>query len=608
MKIGSGYIPVESVPPFKGLATSYPSDALPPQYSPSMQNIAIRDGIITRRAGGNQLGQDLVGRVLAFINFAPLGTTPYLVAFTSKRQYYYNASTNKFVDLTDGQVSYTITAIGTSGSYFRIAGDHVADFTVGQQIPVVAGANEGVYVVDTVTLVTGNTHIATTPPSPTQTVAGAIVIADELTTGTLDQIDAVVLTDINSHRCLMTNGKDGPLVWDGDVSHVFEAWAPNYTDFVTCKSLAVFNEHLFLGGVVIAAAPTESVTVAWSKAGDFDEFEDGDAGAQILYQLVTGIQRMDVLGDRLAIYSADTIVTGMYNGLPAVFIFETVIPQGTRLAAPNAITSLNIGHVFVSEENFYLFDGTRGLRVLGENIYSDYKVVKDFSYLYKTSCLTDFSKRTMYFAVPDGSSGTTVYTARYDIFNLADIIWCKEKYAYDARAWGFYINDSVSILWEDAAWEPVDSAWGDELGSWNEEGERLNFPIRVYGTSTGQVVLVTEGTLPDCEVPVYQEYHTKDFQASEPVQGGGLISPTSVLGRWGEIEIEAKGSGVIVAYSTDQGSSWTTAATLALTSRWTNYQIPIDVSSRTLRVRFGIIDGLYSLRLIRLWYKPGGPQ
>lgn len=407
----------------------------------------------------------------------------------------------------------------------------------------------------------------------------------------------------------MTNGRDVPRFWNGDTGFTFNLWTPTYTDFVTCKTLCVFNEHLFLGNLVLTGAVTEPVSVAWSKAGDFEEFEDGDAGVQILYQLVTELQAMNVLGDRIAINSADTLVTGMYNGLPAVFIFETVIPQGTRLAAAKAITTLNVGHVFISEENFYLFDGTRGLRELGTSIYSDYKTTKDFQYLYRASALTDFSKKTMYFAVPDGDESTTIYTARYDIYNLADITWAKEKYYDDVSAWGFFINDSTVIYWEDAAWETVDSPWSNELGSWNEEGERLNFPIRVYGTSSGRVVLVTEGAMLDRGNSVYQRYETKDFVAFEPSPTYGTpIAPRAVLGRWGEIEFEAKGSGVTVSYSLDQGSTWTEVQDVTLTGQWTNYQLPIDVSSRQLRLRFDTTTEVFSLRAHRVWFKPGGPQ
>lgn len=608
MKPNTGYVCVESKPPLRGLATNFPSNKIPSEFSPNLLNCVIRDGQVFRRAGGNQLGQQLVGVVLDMANFGPLGEAQPLVVLTSKRQYAYDESTDKFVDLTPNQTAYAIIAIGTAGSYFEIAGDHVAEFTVLQDIPVVGGVNEGVYAIGTISLVGGNTRLGTVPPSPTQTIAGNIVVADELTTGPTDFINSVAITDLNSHRFLMTNGKDSPLVWDGDLGNEFEEWAPNYTNFVTCKTFEVFSEHLFLGWVITSVG--EPLGLAWSAAGDFDEFETGDSGFQLMYQLGTGIRALKVLGDRIAIYSNDTIMTGVFVGLPAVFIFEVVIPNGIRLVGPKAIASINVGHVFLSEENIYLFDGTRGLRVLGDSIYTDYKQFKDFANLQRTTLLNDFAKRTIYFAVPFQGSRTTVYTARYDVFNLADIVWAKEEYEDNVRSWGYHINVTEILTWEDAPWETNNTPWRDEIGIWSEESEQIGFPIRVYGTPEGRVVIVTEGIASDRGEDVVQFYETKDFEVPE-LEGspiGGLGTGESLLGRWTEIEFEAAGIGFTVMYSVDRGRVYNLFQEVELQETFVTYRIPIDHVGRTLRVRFQSFQDGWSLRTVRAWVRPGGPQ
>jgi hypothetical protein len=537
-----------------------------------------------------------MGRVLAITEFGELNEPKELVVLTSKRQYYYNVASNIFVDLTPDQVSHTILANPDEDS-ISIAGDHTATFVVGFEFPIVGGVNEGVYTTVSSSFGGGNTTIVVEEILPDEmTVAGAVVLASEWETEERAIIDYASLTDVNGHRLLVTNGSDTPRFWEGDTSVEFEDWVPAFDGFVTCKTLSVFAEHLFLGGVTTAVE--EQMVVAWSDAGDFEEFEEGQAGLQILYQL-DRIIAMEVLGDRLAIYSPDAVVTSSYVGGQVVFTFETVIPAGTRHVGGNALTNINVGHIYASQENFYLFDGTRGLRVLGDAIYSDYKGRKDHENLHRICALNDYAKRTLYWAVPDLNGGTMVYTVEYDVFDLSRMSWAREKYAHNPTAWGFFTNHTITLLWEDAEWEPDEMPWEDELGAWAEEAEQLEFPIRCFGTDEGFMFLSTEGVLTDDGAAAEQVYETMDFSIPEEFH--------SVLGRWGEIEFEASGTNVDVAYSKDLGSNWTSVETTTLSGSYTAYRLPIDAMSRTLRVRFSTFSN-FRLRWCRLWVRSGGAR
>jgi len=590
------YVPVESIAPLRGLATTPASTRLDPAYSPSLMNCVIRDGEVRRRGGYQQLGQRLVGRVLALVEFGELAESRVLVALTSHRQYYYSTGTGLFVDLTPGQASYTITA-NPSTTSFRVATDLTAEFTAGRLFPVVGGANEGVYTVASSSFGGGNTTIVVEETLPDSlTVAGAIILADDFETDERGTLSYASLTDVNGHRLLVTNGNDIPRVWDGDTGAGFEDWTPTFTDFVTCDTVAVFAEHLFLGGITNTTG-YEPQTIAWSDAGDFEDFETGQAGIQILYQL-DDIKALEVLGDRLTVYSSDAAMTGVYVGNTAVFAFDLVIPEGLRLASPTILTSINVGHVFASQENFYLFDGTRGLRIIGDMIYSHYKANKDQELLYRSASLNDHAKRTLYFAIPDVAGGTNVYTVEYDVFNLSNMSWGLERYSHDPTAFGFFTNHTEELTWEDASWEPADMPWEDELGAWAEEAEQLEFPIRCFGTLDGDVFLATEGVLTDDGVAAEQRYETMDFSLPEVYE--------SVFTRWGEIEVEMSGTEVDVAISVDRGRNWTSVETLTLTDSYESYRVPIDYSGRTIRVRFTTTTS-FRLRWVRLWGRPGGP-
>lgn len=598
MKLTQQYIPVESNAPLRGLATTPASTRLDPAFSPRLLNCVIRDGEVRRRGGYQQIGQRLVGKVLAITEFGELNEDAELVVLTTKRQYYYDVGTNLFIDLTPDQVSHTILANPSSTSV-RVATDLTATFIAGFVFPIVAGANQGVYTTVSSSFGGGNTTITVAETLPAVgTVAGAIVLADEFDTEERGFIDFASLTDDNGHRLLITNGNDTPRYWSGDVGDDFEDWTPvNFPDFLTCKTMAVFAEHLFLGGVVTTTRDEPSL-IAWSDAGDFEEFVLGQAGVQVLYQL-GDIRSMEILGDRLAIYSSDAVMTGTYIGGTAVFAFEVVIPAGTRLVSGGSVTNINVGHLYVSQENFYLFDGTRGLRVLGDAIYSDYKGRKDHENLYQICCLNDFAKRTIYWAIPDLTGGVMVYTVEYDVFDLSRMSWACEKYADNPTAWGFFTNHTVALTWDDAEWEPDDMPWEDELGAWAEEAEQLEFPIRCFGSDEGYVFLATEGVLNDNGTAAEQSYETMDFSVPETF--------LSQFGRWGEIEFEALGTGCEVSVSKDLGANWTSVEEVTLSSSYTTYRLPIDQSSRTLRVRFAT-ETQFRLRWCRLWVRPGGPR
>lgn len=605
MNPNGDYIPVESNAPFKGLATSPLSTRLSPQYSPNLLNCQIReDGTVRRRPGYTKLGRTLVGRVLAMEEFGALGEDPYFVVLTSHRQYYYDPVTQDFIDLTPGQQTYPLIT-ATLPHTLIINGDKTLDFLDGRIFPIVGGLNEGVYTVNgDATFAAGQTTIIVDETLASATVTSSnLVVADDFTTGDTDQIDFEDVTDISGRRFIVTNNHDRPRFWDGNTSNAFALWTPAFTNFETCKTIKVFAEHLFLGGITLS--DLEPQTVAWSAAGDFEDFDGADSGVQILYQLVD-IVAMKILGDRLAIYSNDVIMSAIFVDLPAVFAFEVVIPEGTRFIGKNALVSVDVGHIYLSEQSIYLFDGSRGLRVLGDMIATDYRATKDQENLHLVASTNDFAKRMIFFAVPAVSGGTMIYTLFYDVYNLGATVWSREQFSHSPRSFGFFINRAETLTWEDASWEPANTPWEDELGSWGEEGEQLNFPIRTFGTNEGEVFIITESVINDYGALAEQRYDTMDFTIPEAFH--------STIGRWGELEFEASGSGMGVSFSTDKGQSYVDASkvpqyeeAVTLTATPEYYRIPIDFSSRTLRVKFSSgVD--FALRWIRLWVRPGGPR
>lgn len=599
------FIPLDSNVPLRGLATSPPSTRLNTSLSPNLMNVTVRDGVIRRRAGYLQLGERLIGKILGITEFGPIGSDPLFVVFTDRRQYAYDHAADDFVDLTPNQVNHSIISVNQGTKTFEIAGDQTSIFVSGFTFPLIGGANGGIYTTVSSSFPSPNTEIIVEETIPSPSTAGNIVTADEFATPAKNTIDFAGVTDVNLRQLIVTNGFNKPRTWDGTLAGRFIDWDDetlpigeklNFPDFLTCTSIATFRDHLFLGGLTLTGPELQSI--AWSNAGDFSDFVAGSSGQQLLHEVVTQIQRLEPLGDRLAVYSDDTIHLATFIGDPAIFLFEAVIPDGTRLAASGAVVSIDLGHVYVAEENFYIFDGSRGVFVLGEAIYNDYKGRKDHENLHLLNTLNDFSKRTLFFAVPDISGGATVFTAVYDLRNLSAIAWAREQYNDAPTAFGFFTN-RFSYTWDDAPWEPTNMKWEEELGPWGGEGEQVEFPVRTFGSANGDVFIVTEGVFKDNGVAVEELYETLDFT---------LPSFQSVLGRAIEVEFEAWGTKMDISISLDKGFTYQAIKTdFALTPSPQYHTIPIDQSARTMRIRFRSLED-FSLSQVRLWVRPGAPR
>ena len=246
---------------------------------------------------------------------------------------------------------WDIKAADSTSDWFEVQGDHTGYWTAGRLLRVSsAGGNTGEYVVSS-SATDGvapdiNTQISvTTSVTTTNTDVGNLQSIDEFVTGAEQFMDWAEATDINERQLIVTNGASIPRTWSGDITEKFHHWRPDFTSLTTCRTISVFSEYLFLGAVTLSTSGEDPQSVAWSDSGDFRDFNTGSSGVQLLHELETPIKEMRTLGDRLVIYSNDQIVNGSFVGGAAVFAFETVIPEGTRLISTNAVGPINVGHV-----------------------------------------------------------------------------------------------------------------------------------------------------------------------------------------------------------------------------------------------------------------------
>jgi hypothetical protein len=603
MKVNKTHISIKSGFPLMGLNTYAPSTLIDGGLSPHAINMLATKGTVVTRRGHRQLGsaivdveqQEITDPVLALFEFEDLNDTRSLIAITTKRQYKYDSGDEEWDDITVLGTSYTIDDSDATANTITISGDGdlSTTFPIGSTIKITGTANiNGSYTVVDISYSAPDFVIElddVTHGSQTGTVNKYI----EWTGDEDDFVDWVLGTDGTGRRAFVTNGKDTPITWNG--SGHFTLFEPNYTDFVTCKTFEVFFDTLVMGNITTTSR--EPQLIAWSDIADFDEFEAGTAGFNLVADSQGSISRLLKLGDRLAIYSENSIGVVTNVGGTAIFSFEQLI-QSTRLLSPRAIVSLGPYHLYASQENFYLFDGTRMVRPIGDAVHKTYREEVFLSLANRSYAFADIAKNTVFWVIPVSATENVVYTSEYNIYVIDQIAWSRSTYSTKPTVVGFFSRD-IDLTWDSS--QLAGLSWLDVAGSWLTGSFRADFPVRVIG-SEGRVYLDDESQRSDDGTDIPFVWDSKDHVLPEIYQ--------SQNGRWSEIELELRGTEVEIWYSLDQGSTYQLLKTLTLSSRWNMYKVFIDKTSRTMRFSLrneGESDWC-EMRFYNVWVRPTSPK
>jgi len=511
-----------------------------------------------------------------------------------------SVATNAVDGLITG-VSYPVTGANAVADTFDVAGDHEALFTAGTIFRVDdSTGDDGFYTVASSSHAGGTTTITVDEDVDPGTGDGSIRVLREMTSTAGDYIDYAVGTDDDYHRLYITNGRDRPRYWDGS-SDSFYLWCPEFTGFETCRTMEVFFDYMVLGYITLASDNPK--TIAWSDTSDFQEFNDDNSGILLIPSLSGDIQRIEPLGDRLIVYSDDSIASLTLVGYPTILSSEVLIPKGVRLVSPRGIASFGPAHLFASQENFYFFDGGRAIRPIGDAVRALYKEEINFQHGSSLFAFNDVVKRMIFVFVPttdDGSgnlSGGTIFTLDYNIYDLRDFKWSHLETTDLPTCFGYYVRET-GARWSDYP----DVAWVDMEGIWIEEAGQVDFPVRMMGA--GSEVFMWDETIGlddagDSDTAYTAFYQTPDLVVPEVSQ--------STLGRWLEFEVDLAGVEVTLAYSTNHGATWTDISTQTLTGEFQTYRFLFDVSSRFVRFKLYSMEQ-FRFRWGRAWVRVGAPR
>lgn len=213
----------------------------------------------------------------------------------------------------------------------------------------------------------------------------------------------------------ITNGVDAPFKWSGSGNG---ATFTVPTGLTTAKFVKQFNNYLFLANVTVSGTVHQSriywsnikTTGTWTST-DFIEVAKDDG------QDITGIR---VLSDRLVIYKRRSVYNMFFTGDSDI---PFILPGGGKsnsavgCVAPFSIQELENGHIFLSHDGWYFYDGNNSYKI-SEKITTSLLETNTTRLSQARSCVQK-SKNRYLCALPSTSQTENDLVFVFDIFNNA---------------------------------------------------------------------------------------------------------------------------------------------------------------------------------------------
>lgn len=605
MKRNRNYQPEGTIFPLLGVDYLIPSTQLNPRHAVDLKNIEITRGLARKRRGYRQLGSTLdANPIMMLQEFETSAGVKYLVASTTLRQYRYDSSGPSWVDITPRNSSRAINAVDQGTKTFtHNTNDITSEYPTGAAFHISGSTgNDGAYTVVSSAYST-NTTIVVSETIPDATADGTMASDIDLTGDETNQFDWVIGQDESSKRIILTNGVDKPREWTGTNQFTVTAWTVAGDSIDTVGSVETFYDHLVLGNVKVNGNENKQ-KIYWSDTTDFDDFDNGNAGDNLFADARGDLFKLEVFGDRMVVYFDDSIATVLFIQGIEVFGFDNLV-QDTRYLAKRGVINIGPFQLFESQENIYLFEGTRQFGTVGDRIQERYRQEVSYPLKERGHAFHDKPKKKIYFAIPFSDTETICYVAEYLILSPNDYVWSKYVFADRATAFGFFTREST-ITWDNQEYNA--KLWNELSLNWNEGSAREGFPVLVMGDSTGNVYALDDVFNTDDGNSIDAYWISKDFTLPDVSLNENP--------RWIEAELELKGTSVNVEYSPDQGNSWyymaqeadgSNSQGVTLSSNWVKYKFFFDVRSPTLRIRLSDSGSdAFEFRWLKVWHTTMG--
>lgn len=384
-----------------------------------------------------------------------------------------------------------------------------------------------------------------------------------------------ILDPTGADMYVLTNGKDAIMKWDGSGDfEVFGGGTSYYAKAVGTFQNRIIQGNTTEGGVICPKR------VRWSAVGAPEDYTNTGSGFVDLVDTPDNVVAFAALKGKFYVFKETSIWEMIYAGGPRYFDF-TIRVANVGCIATNAISSTKERIVFIGGEDIYVFDGYN-VTPIGEQIRLQLFGIETaiMNSTKANRCCSAYVQdlKEYWLAVPvQGDIPNKLY--KYSIDNKCWIP--REK---EVTAFGFYRAAAGN---EEVTWEDDVGLWSADTEIWLSSGVATGAITTVIGMSDGYVKednRVTKSS--DAFV-----FETKDWYFAHAE-------------RWIGFRVQAKGGPFYFSYSTDEGDSWSAPMLLAVSTDFTEYEIPLNLTSQHIRCKLETSETDFDIKWIEPWYIP----
>ncbi len=401
----------------------------------------------------------------------------------------------------------------------------------------------------------------------------------------------------------MTNGVDPIIKYtgSGEVTLLGGLASPA----ITAKYIVPYMDYMLLLNCQVAGTAIPQ-RVIWSGLAKPEVYSGGHSGEYDILSRGAEIKAPSMLRGTLYIHMANSIVGFYWVGGRDVFRWEIVVPE-TGLAGKRTVGEFGEFQIFLGWDNVYIFDGTQHLQPITRDKIGR-GLIDSINYDNIDNAFSVVDKKFNLYSlfIPEGADYWPRTRWTYDI---AGQTWAKHRYELyndlsdeDGNAAGF-LGGTLFRAFEGLRWSDLIGAWEDQTWRWSDRDVAKDAPritLITSGDATadrtgdvtgGDVLLESVLALDDNGTAIDGSYETKDFQLGDTT-------------RYTIVEFEAIGDSIDLAYSVNEGLSWTAIETVELSKdTYVRYRVYFDVLAQRCRFRFrnDTQGEFFDLRKWRFW-------
>lgn len=491
--------------PRGGLRYDLPADLISPLELSGCQNIFFEDGLVKKRFGYKQMGENLPlnGAVMGSDQYYKFGGQSYLLVITTKDIYQWNSVTKRWVSI----------GVGEAGSVAYGAGFYSAG-GYGMQ-PNAYGASAY-----------GSSFYGAQK--------GAIFTGTDKDYFSYDYIRKRTESE---PWWVCTNGVDPIKKYDGE----------NFIDLggspPKAKRLVSFKDHLHLLDVTELGEGSDRYPQRdrWSDTGDPENWETGNSSYKDLPGADWISNGMGFKGDYLVILKERSIEVGYATGDSEIFQFDCKV-TGAGCAAPNTIENLGDEIIFLGWDDVYVFNGI-DYEPIGTPIQRELFRTLNPEQISRCFGVIIEEQKEYWLFVP--STGST-YPDMAWCFNYNLNKWTKHTFGNYITAFGYYFLERAMT------WNDLIGSWDEQTFRWDDRTILSSAPTTLFGDKDGYVYEYDRLTNNDDETAIDAYFDTKDFNFTQLMQRQRIL----------RLDTYYTGPSLTVSYSIDKGKTWTVIGTL----------------------------------------------